>query len=522
MTMLRAFIRLPVIGWVLGRAGVLGHLARLPLLPSWMARSFGVLNKLIAGRNAHEDAGQALCDALQRLGPAFIKFGQALSTRADLLGPDIAGALVKLQDQVPAFDGKLARQILAQELGQPVETYFKDFDPNPVAAASVAQVHKGQLQNGQMVAVKILRPDIRRRMSRDIAFFEAMAQLVERLAPALRRLRLIEAVAQFKQWSDIELDMQMEAAAGGRLGDNLAGDEGVRIPWIDIENSTQNILISEWIDGVRIDDIGALAAAGHDISALTERAASSFFAQVFRDGYFHADMHPGNIFVTADGTLVPIDFGIMGHLSLSDRLFLAQLLIALLDRDYDRVAELHQEAGMLHDGVPLELFSQNLRAVVEPVLNKPLGEIELGTALGQILQLSARFDIAVQPQFTLLQKTLGMAEGVARHLSPNANMWALAGPHAQDWMAGQTGLLWRAEQFRQDIRKLVTAVPEIVELLQAQAHSSSAQHKNTPFQHKTGWFWIFLSGLLLGLIGAVWIEISYLSALILDFIHNIF
>ena len=522
MAMLRAFIRLPVIGWVLGRAGVLGHLARLPLLPGWMARSFALLNAIIAGRNAHEDAGQALCDALQRLGPAFIKFGQALSTRADLLGPEIAGALVKLQDQVPAFDGVLARQILATELGQPVETYFKAFDPNPVAAASVAQVHKGQLQNGQMVAVKILRPDIRRRMSRDIAFFEAMAQLVERLAPGLRRLRLIEAVAQFKQWSDIELDMQMEAAAGGRLGDNLAADDGVRIPWIDIENSTQNILISEWIDGVRIDDIDALTYAGHDISALTERAASSFFAQVFRDGYFHADMHPGNIFVTQDGTLVPIDFGIMGHLSLQDRLFLAQLLIALLERDYDRVAELHHEAGMLHDGVPLELFSQNLRAVVEPVLNKSLGDIELGTALGQILQLSARFDIAVQPQFTLLQKTLGMAEGVARHLSPNANMWALAGPHAQDWMAGQTGLLWRAEQFRQDIRTLVKSVPDILAALQDQANATSGTQHKGEIWPRSGWFWIFLSGLLLGLMGAFTLEIAVLATLFLDFVHNIF
>ena len=470
MAILFACLRLPAIGWRLGRAGVLGHIARVDLIPSWMQRLLRFLNWMIAGRSAKQDAGQALCIALQNLGPAFIKFGQALSTRSDLLGPDIASGLVRLQDKLPAFSQAKVLEIIKQETGQDADSFFASFDPVPVAAASVAQVHRATLPDGREVAVKLLRPGIQKRMQRDIRFFYAMARLVEFLAPDLRRLKLVHAVEQFRQLSDSELDLRMEAAAGNKLAENLKDDDGIRVPQIDVEHATANMLIIEWIAGLRIDDREGLIAAGHDISVLTERAAQSFFMQVFRDGYFHADMHPGNIFVTEDGTLVPIDFGIMGHLQINDRIFLAELLVALIDRDYDQVAQLHSDAGMLAEDVPLELFSQSLRAMVDPVLGKTLGDIELGRALGQILQISARFEITIQPQFNLLQKTMGMAEGVARELNPDANMWVLARPLAADWIKGQTGLRLQLEQFFTDITRLRRGLPRILEKFERELH----------------------------------------------------
>jgi len=482
MAILFACLRLPFIGWRLGRAGVLGHIARVDLLPNWLQRLCRIVNWLIAGRSAKQDAGQALCSALQDLGPAFIKFGQALSTRSDLLGPDIAAGLVRLQDKLPAFPKAKVLEIIEQETGQSADTFFESFDAIPVAAASVAQVHRAMLPDGRKVAVKLLRPGIQKRMQRDIRFFYAMAQLVEFLAPDLRRLKIVHAVEQFRVLSDSELDLRMEAAAGNKLAENLADDDGIRVPHIDVEYATANMLIIEWIDGLRIDDREGLIAAGHDIAVLTERAASSFFMQVFRDGYFHADMHPGNIFVTADGMLVPIDFGIMGHLQVADRIFLAELLVALIDRDYDQVAQLHSDAGMLAEDVPLELFAQSLRATVDPILGKTLGDIELGRALGQILQISARFEITIQPQFNLLQKTMGMAEGVARELNPDANMWVLARPLAADWIQGQTGLKLQLEQFFTDLTKLRRGLPRILERFekefQNKPHEKPAKKSN--------------------------------------------
>ena len=458
--------RLPRMGFILGRAGVLGHLAKLDLWPGWLAQLFRLLNFLIVSRSAQTDAGQALCEALQALGPGFIKFGQALATRADLIGPELAGGLVQLQDKLPAFDGQTARRIIEDSAGQPVDELFATFDDTPVAAASIAQVHKASLPDGRLVAVKILRPDIHKRMRRDILFFKTMARLAETLAPAVRRLRLVTAVDQFESISKIELDLRMEAAAGGKLAENLAHDSGIRIPFIDLERTSSSVLVTEWIDGVRIDDVTALEKGGHDISRITEIAATSFFNQVFRDGYFHADMHPGNIFITADGTLVPIDFGIMGQLNFSDRLFLARLLMAILDRDYDLVARLHQDAGMLSDDVPLPLFAQSLRSVVEPVLGKTLGDISLGTVLGQILQISSHFDISVQPQFNLLQKTMMMAEGVARTLNPQADMWHLARPLAENWMTSEVTFTAQARQLVRDLTRLYHALPALLDRLE--------------------------------------------------------
>lgn len=479
----RLIIRLPAISWHLGRAGALRHLARITILPTWLRRSFTVLDKAITFGRVEQDAGVALCNALQRLGPGFIKFGQALSTRADLIGPELALGLSELQDRLPPFSARRARRQIQDALGRPLTEIFIQFDEAPVAAASIAQVHKAQLHNGDWVAVKLLRPEIARRMRKDITFFAAMARLTSHFTPALSRLRLVAAVEEFEQLCEIELDLRMEAAAGGRLAENLAQDEGIRIPRMYLEFCAHNMLVTEWVDGLRLDDVDGLVAQGHSIDSLTQIAATSFFNQVFRDGYFHADMHPGNVFVDRSGMLVPIDFGIMGHLAPQDRLFLGRLMIAILDRNYDEVARLHADAGMISHHVPLHLFSQNIRAVVEPLLGKMIGEVSLGAIMGQILRISKRFDIEVQPQFTLLQKTIVMAEGVARQLNPQADMWELSRPLAAEWVGHQTNPEKLAKDASQQLLRLIRLLPKWLDKIEQDSETAEKPSPASPAPH---------------------------------------
>jgi ubiquinone biosynthesis protein len=486
VSLLLALLRLPSIAWHLGRAGVLGHLAAVTLLPAWLRQLCHILDKIIRSGSATADAGGALANALMRLGPGFIKFGQALSTRADLIGPDMGRALAQLQDRLPPFPAAVARRLVASQSGKPLEDSFASFDDAAVAAASIAQVHRATLCDGRKVAVKLLRPGIERRMRADTDLFDSLAHILEWLAPGLRRLKLVEAVAQFREISDTELDFRLEAAAGGRLKDNLADDAGIYVPWIDLEHSTSRMLIIEWIDGIRIDDVAGLHAAGHDVAKVTEIAAGSFFNQVFRDGYFHADMHPGNIFIRDDGVLVPIDFGIMGYLEFSERLFLARLLSAMLERDYDEVAQLHKNAGMLKDSISVHQFSQAIRAVADPVMGKALGDVSLATVLGQILQISTRFEIEIQPEFNLLQKTMMMAEGVARQLNPQADMWQLAKPLAQDWMAQEANLSKQAGQAVKTILALSARLPAIFDALE-QMQPSSSRPSSQPSARPSRW-----------------------------------
>ena len=462
LSMVRALSRLPHIAWHLGRAGVLGHMANITMLPSWLRQICRLLDKAVRSRRAVKDAGGALCHALVRLGPGFIKFGQALSTRSDLIGPELGQSLAMLQDRLPPFAASRAREIVVNETGQSIESLFSQFDDEAVAAASIAQVHRATLTDGRSVAVKLLRPNIEKRMHNNTSLFYSLAQILEWMAPGLKRLHLVTAVVQFRQLSEMELDLRLEAAAAGRLADNMLDDEGIYIPWVDLENSTKQMLIIEWVDGIRIDDVVSLNKASHDVEKITEYAARSFFNQVFRDGYFHADMHPGNIFIRPDGTLVPIDFGIMGYLDFHDRLFLARLLSAMLDRDYDMVATLHKDAGMLGEAVSVHQFSQSVRAVADPVMGKALGEVSLGLVLGQIFQLATRFEIEVQPQFNLLQKTMMMAEGVARQLNPTADMWQLSRPLTDDWMKNQANVKKQAKQIFDEVTQILSRLPKLI------------------------------------------------------------
>ena len=500
--MLSMIFRLPHVAWHLSRGGVLGHLSQVTILPRWLRSILIALDRIFAKKNK-DRPGIALVQALTALGPGFIKFGQALSTRADLIGADIARDLSSLQDQIKPFPVPQVHRIVERELGG-IHDVFESFDDQPVAAASIAQVHFAQLRNGRDVAVKILRPGIRNKLERDIAFFKALAHLVETIAPDTKRLKLSHAVDQFAHYSDIELDLRLEAASAAKLRDNHANDQGISVPSIEWKYTTEHVLVMERVYGTRIDDRAGLEKSGHDIDAITKLAASSFFYQVFRDGFFHADMHPGNIFIRDDGTLVPIDFGIMGDLSLEDRLFLARLLTAILDKDYDLVAQLHYDAGMINRDTHLAGFSQAIRAVTEPVMDQPMGDVSLGTILGQIFGLSRRFNVEVQPQFTLLQKTMVMAEGVARQLNPQANMWPLARDLASEWADQQDGLLVQLNAFADKALSLGLRLPELID----QADMFLKQQDTTSPQSETGVSWVGATILVLIAIAATYFTVT--------------
>ncbi|MGC6485777.1 MAG: 2-polyprenylphenol 6-hydroxylase [Candidatus Puniceispirillales bacterium] len=478
-------LRFPRVVFALTRGGLLGHIERNISLPPWLGFLMRLADRVLARRHP-ERPGVALAEALSRLGPAFIKLGQALSTRADLLGASVAQDLATLQDSLPPFPGSRARAIIADELGAPVETIFSAFDDTPVAAASIAQVHLATLADGEDVAVKILRPGVRQRMERDIRFFRAMARLMEFIAPQTRPLKLVHAVDQFAHLSDVELDLRLEGAAAGKLRENHANDDGIYVPRIFWQVTTERMLVLERVTGTRIDDQAALIAAGHNIDDITRIAARCFFVQVFRDGYFHADMHPGNIFIRDDGVLVPIDFGIMGDLSLKDRLFLARLLNAMLDRDYDAVARLHAEAGMISRDVPLEGFAQAIRAVTEPVMDKPMASVSLGAVLGQIFGLARRYRIEVQPQFNLLQKTMVMAEGVGRQLNPEANMWPIARELAEDWARDQQGLASQISSLADKMLMVGMRLPELLDKAESALDRMAATAAPEPRPRETG------------------------------------
>ena len=459
---IRIIFRLPRIFWVLARTGVLGYLAKFDFWPIWILRSFKFLNFLFSKSTYKKEVGIALCEALQTLGPGFIKLGQALSTRADLIGYELAEGLINLQDKIPPFAPIKAKEIICRSLSVEIDEIFIEFWEKPITAASIAQVHKARIKNNQLVAVKLLRPNIKNKMRNDIIFFRGVALILESIVPRLKRLKILTAINQFADLSEIELDLRMEAAAGGKLSENLSNDRGIKVPKIFLEYSNSEILITEWIDGIRIDDVEELTKKKHDINKITEIAATSFFNQIFRDGFFHADMHPGNIFITQDNTLVPIDFGIMGYLELSDRIFLAKLLIALLQRDYDEVANLHFNAGMIKNKSQIPVFSQNVRALSEPFLGKSLKHISIGTVLGQILQISSRFEIEVQPQFNLLQKTILMAEGMARKLNPEANMWDMSKPLAVEWIKKELTFSKKILPYQNNLILLNKSLPDII------------------------------------------------------------
>ncbi|MBU0798294.1 MAG: 2-polyprenylphenol 6-hydroxylase [Alphaproteobacteria bacterium] len=454
---LRNTLRLIRIGRILARHDALFPLELLPSYPilAWIARRFA--RKHVPGR-----PGERLAAALHEMGPSFIKLGQTLATRSDLIGEAVSADLSHLQDRLPPFPSAQARATIETELEQPIDRLFTHFDDTPVAAASISQVHYAETAEGGKVAVKVLRPGIEQAFARDLDLFAWVAELVERTQPQLRRLKPRAVVAAFAATVRAEMDLRFEAAAADELAANFTDYDGFRVPVIDWQRTARRVLTLERIEGHRIDDIDSLVATGQDPDLLLKRSAEVFFLQVFRDGFFHADMHPGNMFVDEGGVLRPVDFGIMGRLDVKTRYFLADMMVGFLNGDYRRVAEVHFQAGYVPADQSLDDFTQACRSIGAPILGRPLHEISVARLLAQLFQITEDFQMETQPQLLLLQKTMLVAEGVGRRLNPTLNMWELARPLIEGWMRAHRGPEARIRQAALDVGGVIERLPTLL------------------------------------------------------------
>ncbi|MCP4007905.1 MAG: ubiquinone biosynthesis regulatory protein kinase UbiB [Proteobacteria bacterium] len=399
--------------------------------------------------------------ALEALGPVFIKFGQALSTRPDMLPPDIAEELAKLQDRVPPFSGEEAIKLIEAAYGESVTQRFASFDNQPIAAASVAQVHYASLKTGEKVIIKVLRPDILPLIDRDIALLYRLADLALKYWPDARRLRLDEIVQDYDATIHDELDLMREAANASQLRVNFLNSDLIYVPEVYWDHCQTNVMCMERIDGIPIRDVAAIKAAGIDMKKLGHAGVEIFFTQAFRDGFFHADMHPGNIFVGKTGQYRAVDFGIMGSLSDMDKRYLAENLLAFFNRDYKMVADSHIRAGWVPPGTRATDFESAIRTVCEPIFARPIKEISFGKFLMSLFRTAQRFDMPVQPQLVLLQKTLLNIEGLGRTLYPELDLWETAKPFLERWMREQVGPKAAVKTIKQELPKLFTMMPQL-------------------------------------------------------------
>lgn len=409
--------------------------------------------------------GERIRRSLEDLGPIFVKFGQILSTRRDLLPDDIADELARLQDRVPPFAGVLARKIVEQSLGKPISELFASFDETPLASASIAQVHAATLLDGREVVVKVVRPNIVKTIRRDLNLMYTIAGLAQRYWVDGRRLRPLEVVAEFDKTIIDELDLSREAASASLLRRNFAGSRLLYVPEVHWSLVRKNVMVMERISGIPISNIGALKEHGVNLKKLAEDGVEIFFTQVFRDNFFHADMHPGNIFVTTDGRYIAVDFGIMGTLSEQDQRYLAGNFLAFFHRDYHRVAELHVESGWVPEGTRIEEFEAAIRTVCEPIFERPLKDISFGHLLIRLFQTARRFNMEIQPQLVLLQKTLLNIEGLGRQLYPELDLWQTAKPYLERWMSEQVGVRSFVRSLRRNALDWSEKLPEIPGLL---------------------------------------------------------
>ena len=413
--------------------------------------------------------------ALTELGPSYVKLGQFLATRADVIGPELSADLRHLQDKAAPFSMAEARIAVERALGGKLEDHFVTFG-QPVAAASIAQVHKATvIDNGveKTVAVKILRPDIEKRFTRDLDSYYFAARLIEKFYPPARRLRPVAVVDKLKHTTDLEMDLRLEAAAISEMADNIKPGEGIRVPNVDWRRTSKRILTLEWIDGTPISQRAALQAKGFDVNELGLVILRSFLRHAMRDGFFHADMHQGNLFVDDSGTVVAVDFGIMGRLGLSERRFLAEILHGLITRDYYRAAAVHFEAGYVPPKHTVEEFAQAMRAIGEPIHGRTAEEISMADLLGQLFAYTDVFDMETRPELILLQKSMVIVEGVARDLNPNLNMWSAAEPIAKEWLEANLGLLGRLKEAgsgAQTIGEVLLKTPGLLQKAQAAAN----------------------------------------------------
>ncbi|MGH6888819.1 MAG: 2-polyprenylphenol 6-hydroxylase [Rhizomicrobium sp.] len=410
--------------------------------------------------------GLRLARALESLGPAYIKLGQLLATRPDIIGEETATALATLQDRLPPFPTELARAEVEAALGAPIEVLFASFD-EPFAAASIAQVHRATTDSEPLraVAVKILRPGVEAEFARDLSSFAFAARWAERFFSEARRLRVVELVHTLAVGVALELDLRMEAAAASEFAERTEADEAFRVPAVDWERTSGRVLTTEWVDGTPLRSAAELEAAGHDPRRIAVLIVRQFLTQALRDGFFHADMHQGNLFVDREGRLVCVDFGIMGRLDAAMRRFMAETLAGFLARDYRRVADIHYEAGFVPRRHPASLFAQALRAIGEPVFGHPASTVSMARLLQQLFDTTRRFDMELQPQLVLLQKTMVVVEGVARGLYPELDIWEAARPVIESWMVGQVGPEARLRDAAEGITALGRLAREFPHLL---------------------------------------------------------
>lgn len=416
-----------------------------------------------------QDSGQTgrqLAEALQTLGPSFIKLGQFLATRPDALGEDVAHELMALQDHLPAFPMRDVEQAIRTEFGAPVSDLFETFEDTPVAAASIAQVHRATTRDGVVVAVKVLRPGIEREMAEDLEFFAFIAARLEQWAPKLRRLRPVASVKILADHMRLELDLRMEAAAASELADIMTDLPGYRVPRVNWDLTAQRVLTLEWVNGIPIGDPAALKKAGHDLPKLARTLHQAFLTQALSGGFFHADMHQGNFLVDDNGTIVALDFGIMGRLDQSTRKYLGEILLGFVDGDYTRVAQAHFDAGYIGSDYPVATFAQACRSIGEPILDRPAEEISVARLLGQLFGITETFEMETQPQLLMLQRTMVMAEGIARALDPACNIWEIARVPVTAWMKETFSPLQQLQDTGDRLARLGRSLPDAVETIE--------------------------------------------------------
>ena len=462
---MRQLLRLAFIVFIVLRYG-LDELALSAFRQRWVR---ALVRLITLGRRLDEPRGVRLRRACERLGPIFVKFGQVLSTRRDLLPPDLSDELARLQDRVPPFPAVVAKGLVEKAYGRPLEAVFASFEAEPVASASIAQVHFAVLKDGREVAVKVLRPGMLAVIDDDLRLLHQLARWVERLSVDGKRLRPREVVAEFDAYLHDELDLVREAANAAQLRRNMAGLNLVLIPEMVWDLCTPTVLVMERMHGVPINQVQRLRDAGVDFKKLARDGVTIFFTQVFRDGFFHADMHPGNIQVSLDpatfGRYIALDFGIIGTLTEVDKEYLAQNFIAFFRRDYKRVAELHVESGWVPPNTRIDSLEGAIRAVCEPHFDRPLKDISLGQVLMRLFQTSRRFNVQIQPQLVLLQKTLLNIEGLGRELDPELDLWTTAKPFLERWMneqVGWRGLLARLEKEAPHYAQLLPELPRLL------------------------------------------------------------
>ena len=434
----------------------------------------GLRRVISLGRRLDAPRGQRLREALEQLGPIFVKFGQVLSTRRDLLPPDIADELTHLQDRVPPFPSEVAVATIERAFGKPLDALFSEFDRVPVASASIAQVHFATLRDGRHagreVAVKVLRPNMLRAIEKDLNLMRLMAGWVEKLSADGKRLKPREVVAEFDKYLHDELDLVREASNAAQLRRNMQGLDLVMIPEMFWDYCHTEVMVMERMHGVQINKVDELRRLGVDIPKLARDGVTIFFTQVFRDGFFHADMHPGNIRVSVDpttfGRYISLDFGIVGTLTEFDKEYLAQNFTAFFRRDYKRVAELHIESGWVPATTRVDELEAAIRAVCEPYFDRPLKEISLGMVLMRLFQTSRRFHVEIQPQLVLLQKTLLNIEGLGRDLDPELDLWNTAKPFLEKWMMEQVGPQKLLQQLKAEAPQYAKLLPALPRLLQ--------------------------------------------------------